>query len=230
MFQGQVFQEFTNDPAHYQDRRFTHVIAPFDIPREWRVYRSYDFGYAKPFSCGWWAVDHDGVIYRILELYGCTGKPDVGVQWTPERQFAEIRRIEDTHPWLKGREIQGVADPAIWDTSRGESIYETALRHRVYFTRGDNRRIPGWMQLHYRMSFDEQGYPMLYVFSGCRAFIRTIPELLFDQSDAEDVDTRQEDHVADESRYFCMSRPIPPQKRDMAPVLRDDPLNMRTGG
>lgn len=32
VFQGQVFQEFTNDPAHYQDRRFTHVIAPFDIP------------------------------------------------------------------------------------------------------------------------------------------------------------------------------------------------------
>ena len=204
VFQGQVFQEFTNDPAHYQDRRFTHVIAPFDIPREWPVYRSYDFGYAKPFSCGWWAVDYDGVIYRILELYGCTGEPDVGVRWTPEKQFAEIRRIEDTHPWLKGREIQGVADPAIWDTSRGESIYETALRHRVYFTRGDNRRIPGWMQLHYRMSFDEQGYPMLYVFSGCRAFIRTIPELLFDQTDAEDVDTRQEDHVADESRYFCM--------------------------
>lgn len=202
VFQGQVFQEFTNDPAHYQDRRFTHVIAPFDIPREWPVYRSYDFGYAKPFSCGWWAVDYDGVIYRILELYGCTGEPDVGVRWTPEKQFAEIRRIEDTHPWLKGREIQGVADPAIWDTSRGESIYETALRHRVFFTRGDNRRIPGWMQLHYRMSFDEQGYPMLYVFSGCRAFIRTIPELLFDQTDAEDVDTRQEDHVADESRYF----------------------------
>ena len=85
VFQGQVFQEFTNDPAHYQDRRFTHVIAPFDIPQEWRVYRSYDFGYAKPFSCGWWAVDHDGVIYRILELYGCTGEADVGVRWTPER-------------------------------------------------------------------------------------------------------------------------------------------------
>lgn len=67
-----MFQEFTDDPAHYHDRRFTHVIAPFDIPREWRVYRSYDFGYAKPFSVGWWAVDFDGVIYRILELYGCT--------------------------------------------------------------------------------------------------------------------------------------------------------------
>ena len=60
---GQVFQEFTDDPAHYEDRRYSHVIRPFRIPREWNVYRSYDFGYAKPFSCGWWAVDHDGCVY-----------------------------------------------------------------------------------------------------------------------------------------------------------------------
>ena len=120
---GQVFQEFTDDPAHYEDRRYSHVIRPFRIPREWNVYRSYDFGYAKPFSCGWWAVDHDGCVYRIAELYGCTGTPDEGVLWTPEKQFAEIRRIEEEHPDLRGRTIHGVADPAIWDASRGESIY-----------------------------------------------------------------------------------------------------------
>lgn len=226
IFQGQFFQEFTDDPTHYTDRRFTHVIEPFDIPREWRIYRSYDFGYAKPFSCAWWAVDFDGVIYRILELYGCTDVPDEGVRWTPDRQFAEIRRIEDTHPWLKGRDIQGVADPAIWDTSRGESIYETALKYRIYFQRGDNRRIPGWMQMHYRMAFDEEGYPMMYIFSTCRAFLRTVPGLLFSDTDVEDLDTRQEDHVADESRYFCMARPIAPQQRETELRLADDPLNM----
>ena len=226
IFQGQFFQEFTDDPTHYADRRFTHVIEPFDIPREWRIYRSYDFGYAKPFSCAWWAVDYDGVIYRILELYGCTDVPDEGVRWTPDRQFAEIRRIEDTHPWLKGRDIQGVADPAIWDTSRGESIYETALKYRIYFQRGDNRRIPGWMQMHYRMAFDEEGYPMMYIFSTCRAFLRTVPGLLFSDTDVEDLDTRQEDHVADESRYFCMSRPIAPQQKETGLRPADDPLNM----
>ena len=228
IFQGQFFQEFTDDPAHYADRRFTHVIEPFDIPREWRIYRSYDFGYAKPFSCAWWAVDYDGVIYRILELYGCTDVPDEGVRWTPDRQFAEIRRIEDTHPWLKGRDIQGVADPAIWDASRGESIYETALKYRIYFQRGDNRRIPGWMQMHYRMAFDEEGYPMMYVFTNCHAFLRTIPLLLFSDTEVEDLDTRQEDHAADECRYFCMSRPIMPQQKTAERQIADDPLNMRT--
>ena len=93
LFEGQFFQEFVNDPAHYGDRRFTHVIAPFDIPREWTVCRSYDFGYAKPFSCAWWAVDFDGCIYRILELYGCTATPNEGVRWTPDRQFEEILKI-----------------------------------------------------------------------------------------------------------------------------------------
>ena len=130
-FSGQVFAELRNDPDHYGDRRYTHVIAPFDIPREWRVYRSYDFGYAKPFSCGWWAVDYDGCIYRIAELYGCTATPNEGVLWTPDKQFSEIKRLEKEHPLLRGREIRGVADPAIWDESRGESIYETALKYRV---------------------------------------------------------------------------------------------------
>jgi phage terminase large subunit len=226
VFEGQVFQEFTDDPDHYADRRFTHVIEPFDIPRSWNVYRSYDFGYAKPFSCAWWAVDYDGVVYRILELYGCTETPDEGVRWSPDRQFAEIRRLEDTHPWLKGRSIRGVADPAIWDASRGESIYETALKYRIYFQRGDNRRIPGWMQLHYRMAFDENGYPMLYVFRNCRAFLRTVPALTYDRTAPEDVDTAQEDHAADEARYFCMSRPIPPRRRQEEARPADDPLEL----
>ena len=229
IFEGQFFQEFTDDPDHYGDRRFTHVIEPFEIPREWRVYRSYDFGYAKPFSCAWWAVDPDGVIYRILELYGCSGNPDEGVRWTPDRQFARIRHIEDTHPWLKGRDIQGVADPAIWDSSRGESIYETALKYRIFFTKGDNRRIAGWMQMHYRLSFDEEGYPMMYVFNTCRAFLRTVPALLFSDSEAEDLDTKQEDHVADECRYFCMSRPIAPRRSGTNAKLQDDPLDLRKG-
>ena len=228
IMEGQVFQEFTDDPAHYEDRQWTHVIRPFDVPREWSVYRSYDFGYAKPFSCGWWAVDHDGCVYRIAELYGCTATPNEGVLWTPDKQFAEIRRIEEEHPLLRGRQIQGVADPAIWDASRGESIYETALKHRIFFVKGDNRRIAGWMQMHYRMSFDEQGYPMLYVFENCRAFIRTVPALMYSQTAPEDVDTSQEDHVADESRYFCMTRPIAPVRAEVREVA-EDPLDLRSG-
>ncbi len=209
---GQVFEEFRDDPDHYADRRHTHVIDPFEIPQSWRVYRSFDWGYAKPFSVGWWAVDYDGVLYRIAELYGCTGTPDEGVKWPPDRLFAEIQRIESEHPNLRGRTILGVADPAIFASGGGESIADTAGRYRIYFNRGDHARIPGWMQFHYRLAFDQAGYPRMYVFKNCRAFIRTIPTLLYDKTLPEDVDTTGEDHVADETRYMLMARPVKPAR------------------
>ena len=167
----------------------------------------------KPFSCGWGAVGHDGVFSRILELYGCTGEPDVGVRWTPERVFSEIARIEREHPFLSGRRIAGVADPAIWDAETGESIAEVAARHGVHFVPGDHKRIPGWMQMHYRMAFDEAGRAQMYIFNNCRAAIRTIPLLQYDDHHVEDLDTTGEDHIADEMRYMCMARPIKPRAK-----------------
>lgn len=85
----------------------------------------------------------------------------------------------------------------------------------VYFTKGDNDRLAGWMQMHYRLSFDKNGYPMMYVFSNCKAFIRTVPSLIYDDHRVEDLDTDGEDHIADETRYFCMSRPIKPRQTAM---------------
>ena len=34
-FSGQVFKEWRNDPEHYKDRKWTHVIEPFRIPSYW---------------------------------------------------------------------------------------------------------------------------------------------------------------------------------------------------
>lgn len=238
IFSGQFFEDFVpNPPAETareegtsveelrRQRRWCHVIEPFDIPKGWTILRSYDFGYGKPFSVGWWAVDYGGVLYRILELYGCTDEPNTGVKWTPEEQARKVAEIEGSHPWLKGRKITGVADPAIWDASRGESIAETFSKYRVYFTPGDHQRIPGWMQVHYRLQFDENGFPRMYVFEGCQAFIRTIPLLQYDKTHVEDIDTTLEDHVADEVRYLCMSRPVTPLVKKDAEPIYFDPLN-----
>ncbi len=227
IFEGQFFEEFRDMPEHYEDRRFTHVIAPFEIPRDWKIVRSFDFGFRKPFSCDWWAVDYDGRAYLILQLYGCTDTPNEGLRWHPDKIFSEIRRIETEHRWLKGKVIEGVADPSIWDASRGEAIIESADRHLVYFMKGDNKRIPGWMQCHYRMSFDEEGFPMVYFFNTCAAALRTIPLLQFDKTNPEDLNTEDEDHFADSFRYFCMSRPITPKYTVTKEMKGDDPLDLR---
>lgn len=226
IFEGQFFEEFADKPDHYADRRWTHVIDPFEIPEGWQIYRSFDWGYNKPFSCGWWAVDYEGVVYRILELYGCTKTPNEGVKWIPERVFEEIHGIESEHRWLKGKKIIGIADPAIWDAEMGESIADVAARYRVYFQPGDHQRLPGWLQIHYRFAFDDNGYPMMYVFSNCKAFIRTMPLLMYDEHKPEDLDTDGEDHVADEVRYFCMSRPIKPRMAEKPDEYAKTPMHM----
>ena len=226
IFEGQFFEDFIDMPEHYDDRLWTHVINPFDIPDGWKIYRSFDWGYNKPFSCMWFAVDYDGVVYHILEFYGCVkGSPNEGIKWTPPQVFAEIHRIETEHPWLKGKKIQGIADPAIWDAETGESIADTAAKHQVFFIKGDHQRIPGWMQCHYRLAFDENGFPMFYVFKNCEHFIRTIPLLQFDEHKVEDVATDGEDHIADAWRYFLMSRPIKPRATPKPDEYVNSPLH-----
>ena len=212
-FSGQVFLEWRNNPDAYESRRGTHVINPFRVPDSWTIYRGFDFGYAKPFAVGWYAIDHDGRMYRIRELYGCTGTPNEGVKWNVPEIARKIAEIESEDINLKGKTIHGIADPSIFDESRGESIAEMMERERIYFERGDNTRIAGKMQMHNRLAFDENGIPMLYVFNTCKHFIRTIPELIYDATDVEDIDTDGEDHIYDECRYVAMAHPINPPKK-----------------
>ncbi len=63
-----------------------HVVPAFEIPKDWLRFRSGDWGSAKPFSIGWWAVASDefrtansiiprGALVRYREWYGCGPTP-----------------------------------------------------------------------------------------------------------------------------------------------------------
>lgn len=241
VFEGAFWEEFriTPDPKLCQEagitteealaqRRYTHVIDPFEIPKTWQIYRSYDWGYGRPFSFCWYAVDTEGIAYKILEWYGCTRNPNEGIKWNNAQQFKHCQEIENTHRWLKGKHIYGVADPSIWDGSHdtdGISAAETAEKFGIYFDKGNNERVAGWMMMREYLKFDEEGRPMLYYFNTCVDSIRTIPLMMFDEHKVEDMDTSLEDHICDCDRYFCMSRPIAPRliQEDYVPI--SDPLN-----
>ena len=224
-FSGQVFVEWRNDPDHYLDRRYTHVIKPFKVPAEWSIWCGLDWGYSRPFSVGWYAVDQERRMYHIREYYGCTGSPNVGLMMEPSEVARKIREIEAEDINLKGRQIHRVGDPAIWASSGTESIGSLFERERVYFEKGDNARISGKMQIHHRLAFDENGVPLLYVFDTCKHFIRTIPALVYDESDVEDIDTDTEDHIYDQLRYVAMMNPIAPRTRTVAKPKPYDPLS-----
>ena len=113
-------------------------------------------------------------------------------------------------------------DPAIFDgSSRGERG-----PNFLHWMPGDHTRLAGKMQFHYRLAFDGEGRPMFQVFDTCRHFLRTIPNLVYDESNVEDIDTRQEDHIYDECRYVLMEHPISPPRRTARPPVGDDPLEL----
>ena len=218
-FSGQVFTEWRNNPDGYLNQRWSHVIEPFEIPASWPRYRAYDFGYQRPFAVIWAAVSPDGVVYLYRELYGCTKTPNEGVRWEPERQAEKVLEIENT--FEKGRDVFGVADPSIWDESRGKNgiVADAFKKCGIYFKKGRNARISGKMEFHNRLRFDESGRAMFYVFKTCEATIRTLPNLIYSSVNIEDVDTECEDHIYDAVRYLFMERPIK-AKEEIRPVYR----------
>lgn len=226
-FEGQVFREWRDDPAHYRDRLWTHVIAPFDPPRHWVCWRGFDFGYAKPFSVGWYLADEEGKLYRVREFYGCTGQPNHGVMMHPAEIARNIAEIEASDPLLKGRQILGVADPSIFDESRGQSVAYMMGQspNFVLWTPGDNTRLAGLQQYHYRLAFDHNGECMFQVFNTCKHFIRTLPTLVYDEKHVEDVDTSLEDHIYDECRYVLMENTISPRRAEAPTPKPFDPLS-----
>jgi len=102
-------------------------------------------------------------------------------------------------------------------------------RKKVYWEPGDHKRLPGKMQCHYRLAFDENGIPMFYTFKTCKHFIRCIPTLIYSETHVEDVDTDMEDHNYDEWRYVCMEHPINPRYNEAEKKviqLGEDPLDL----
>lgn len=224
-YDGQVFTEFKDNPDGYSAHVDTHVIAPFDIPSGWKRYRSFDWGFSKPYAVQWWAVDYEGRAYLYRQLYGCEeDNHNVGVKENPDVVARKIREIEDELE--KGNTIYGIADPAIWDESHGRNgtIIELMEREGVFFNKGKHARLSGKMQCHYRFAFDEKKRPRAYVFNTCKHFIRTIPALIYDTKNVEDVNTSQEDHDYDAMRYFFMENPIAPQKSISNKKVEFNPL------
>lgn len=212
------------DGAYFQFDEAKHV-KPTDyarfIPPSAVRFRSFDWGSYRPFSVGWWAIcdglwpEFDplpfGALFRYREWYGASA-PNIGLRMTADEVAKEILKQEE-----KERIRYAVADPAIFIRNGGPSIAESMARCK--WRRADNKRLPGWEQLRQRLE-GENGIPMLYVTDSCEDTIRTLPVLQHDEKDPEDLDTDGEDHVADEIRYACMSRPWKPKLPTAAEALK----------
>lgn len=231
-FEGQVFTEFTNNKDGYLTRKNTHVIEPFPIPATWKRFRGFDFGFSRPFATVWVAVSPAGKCYAYREWYGSDSHDNTGVKMHPVKIAQHIVEIEKAEA-KEGIRFHGVADPSIFDESRGESVAERMMpkdkgdnrRPGVVFEKGDNTRLAGKMQFHDRFAFDENGEPGLYITTACPELIRTLPNLPYSLTRPEDVESEgTEDHLYDALRYVLMAYPAGNKEPAPYELPRFDPF------
>ena len=188
VFEGMAFPQWDYE---------RHTCDPFVIPNHWPKWRAVDWGYSAPFAAYWAARDIDTQrIYVYRELYG-PGYTDI----------QQARMIRENTP---GDELIKATfmDPAMWSRNRQNSdnqVYSTAdtyIDEGVFPTKADNDRLSGKRKFDRVLGNLADGSPGLIIFKSCRNAIRTIPELIYDATRPEDVDTTQEDHAYDGIRYL----------------------------
>lgn len=206
VFEGQYFAEWNEKK---------HVIDAFDIPDTWKLMRSIDpSGRNGITSCHWYALDHTGNVFVYREYYSKGQDADeharkiwemshipVGDGYESKEEY--VYTVMDTAAWSKmgmGETTQEVYE-RIWK--------EMDLKYRVppsgALIPASKNRVMGWDAMHRYLRYDDKTEPRLKVFKNCPAFIRTIPLLIFDDRNPNDVDTTCEDHAADECRYLLQT-------------------------
>lgn len=190
---GAAFSEFR--PHH-------HIIDPFEIPADWRRFRSCDYGYSSYSAVHWFAIDpayETLIVYRELYVSKHTGR-DLA------KAVMELER---------GENIQyGILDSSCWHQRGqiGPSIAEEMIAQGCRWRPSDRSagaRVAGRNRLHELLKYDEEKQMAgIVFFNTCRQIIADLPVIPSDPKGGDDIDSRyQSDHAYDSIRYAVMSRP-----------------------
>lgn len=194
-----------------------HVVPVQPVPEFAPVYMTFDWGFGKPFSVNWFWVSQLGELFNFAEWYGWNGTPDTGMRLTDSQIAAGIVERE-RGMGIYGRVSMRLCDPTCFNKKpdyqgggQGKSTAEVFSEepYKLHMVPGDPSRKLKIRQLREYMRVQEDtGRPRFFVYKTCEHFIRTIPALCLDESDPEDIDTDQEDHVYDSVALMAMARPL----------------------
>lgn len=191
--EGVAFPEWSRD---------VHVCPAFRVPLEWPRWRAVDYGYGAPFCCLWGALAPSGTLYVYRELYQA-GLLD-------REQAFQIRTASAGE---RIRATYGDANSFWTEKHNGYVIQSPAAAYAemgVLLTRANDNRKAGNARIHELLAWaPAQGAqpmvpPQVQVFETCVNLIRTLPDLLRDDDDPDDVDTTGEDHAFDTLKYLAL--------------------------
>lgn len=197
LFAGQYFTEFKRD---------IHVVEPFPIPKEWRIYRTLDYG-LDMLACYWVAMDERGRAFVYKEAY---------------RSDMIISKAAELINSMTTEQVKATfAPPDLWNRRQdtGKSVAQIFAEHGIMLTKASNARVAGWLDVKEWLSPYGEGEANLKFFSNCTNIIRCLPQLQHDDHDPSDVSTEPHEitHGPDAIRYFCAGRPVPNKPKKPEP-------------
>lgn len=195
---GTFFKEFNHG---------IHVVDPFVIPENWQRYRFMDYG-LDMLAHYWAAIDPNGNAFIYKELY----ESDLIISEAAKR----ITEMTNEQVRLT------YAPPDLWNRRQetGKSAADIFRENGITLHKASNDRVNGWLNVKewikpYETRDEQTGEKVmtskLKIFSNCKNLIRTLPQLLRDEKDPNDVSTEPHEltHAPDALRYFCSMRVAP---------------------
>ena len=215
---GAAFPEF---------KQSVHVCEPFDIPPDWRRFRSCDYGYSSYSAVHWFAIDPSYetlYVYRELYVSKHTGKDLAQAVLEAEQGESIQYGILDSSCWHN----RGQIGPSI-----AEEMISIGCRWRPS-DRSAGARVAGKNRFHEVLKVDPVTETAgIIFFNTCRQIIADLPVIPSDPKGSDDIDPRHaSDHTYDSVRYGIMSRPKAFSPFDMGqgvPIQRYTPSDTRFG-
>ncbi len=194
-----------------------HTCAPFKIPEDWTIYNTLDYG-LDMFAHYKIAIDNDGVAYVFHEIY----ESGLIISAAADKvKLAELKEDEDgnVEEWYMPRER--LAPPDLWNRSQesGKSRALLFSENGLELTQSNNDRQAGWLALKellkVRIAPNGEKYVKLQIFRTCVNLIRTLPQILIDEKNADDCakEPHELTHAPDAIRYFAIYWTQPPQPK-----------------
>ena len=166
--------------------------------RDLSVKLGLDWGSSSP-GCVLWGVALPDAHAHIFD--------EMKFQRLAVREVAEAIREKCLSDWKLGTMPPIFCDPAlkIKTGQIGEDFIQTFARYKVSLTPVSNNRIVGWQRVHEALALDPlTKTPWLTIHHRCKYLIRTMPAMLQDDHNPEDIDTESDDHACDTLRYLLM--------------------------
>lgn len=210
IFEGQFFTEFN------RDHHVIETIPRSDLPQHWPNFRSIDVsGRNGITSCHWYTLDGDGTVWVYREYYWTGRDSDEHAE-----EIWKLSREQNLNgDWLNDEGYKySVMDAAAWaKMGMPETTAEVYLRKWAELDNkygvesasalieSDKHRVMGWDMVHSYLRWDDKQNSKIKIMDNCPNLIRTLPILIYDDKNKDDVDSDGEDHAADELRYFLQT-------------------------